>query len=293
MNKEIWFKNETTNPTGSFKDRGSSVEITKALELGATRLVCATTGNMGASVAAYSARAKLSVKIFIPSDTPRHKLMQISVHGAKIIKTKDYTTASASAERLAKTGYYYLAGDYPYRGEGQKSIGFEIADQFHFKLPDAIVMPIGNGTLMWAVYKALHELSIVGLIQRIPKLIGVQAAGCAPIVHAFEAGIDGIHEPIKPVKPRTIASAIEVGNPIDGPKALTAINRTGGFALAVSDREILAARNLLGREGIYAESGGAAATAGLIAAMKNPKFAKQLNEAKEIVVLVTGHGLKG
>lgn len=278
---ELLFKNEGVNPTGSFKDRGSTIEISKAKQVGAKRISCATTGNMGASVAAYAARAGIKTRIFIPEKTSEQKIAQIKAYGAELVPVKGtYEDALKAAESL-KDGYY-MAGDYPFRGEGEKSVGYEIIDQMGWKAPDFIVAPMGNGTMIYAVWKAIKELKICGLIKKLPKLVGVQAEGCDPIVRAFKKNLDDV-PPVK--NPRTIADAIACENPIDGLEALTAIRESKGLAESVSDREILNTMSVLGREGIYAEPGGAAATAGLLKL-------KDIFEGKTIISLVTGHGLK-
>ncbi len=277
------FKMESANPTGSFKDRGSSVEMTKAIEMKAKRVACATTGNMGASVAAYCARAGIQARIFVPDNTPKQKLAQIAAYGAEIKHVRGtYEDAAAAAEMQSKNNYY-LAGDYPYRGEGEKSVGFEIMEQF--PKAEYIVCPIGNGTLIYAVWKALKEFGVCGLIKRLPRLVGVQAEGCNPVARAFSENRNFI-EPIK--KPRTFADAIACGNPIDGLEALSALRESRGFAASVSDSEIKNAIKILGCEGIYAEPGGAAATAGLL------KTAKRDNPfaGKNVVSIISGHGLK-
>ncbi len=279
----LFFKMESANPTGSFKDRGSTVEISRAVELNAERVVCATTGNMGASVAAYCARAGIHAKIFVPDKTPREKLAQMSAYGAEILHVRGtYEDASVAAEMQAKK-HYFLAGDYPYRGEGEKSVGFELMEQ----LPQAnyIACPIGNGTLIYAVWKAIREMKICGLIKKLPRLIGVQAEGCNPVVRAFSENRSFI-EPVK--KPRTFADAIACGNPIDGLEALSALRESKGMAVSVSDSEIKNAIRTLGKEGIYAEPGGAAATAGLLKIASHGNIFK----GKNVVSIVSGHGLK-
>jgi len=274
----LFLKCETVNPTGSFKDRGSTIEISRAVELGVKKLSCATTGNMGASVAAYCARAGIKASIYVPYNTPPFKIKHIKAYGARVISVNG--TYEKAAKLSEKTGMY-LAGDYPYRGEGEKSVGFEIADCFSGNL-DYIVCPVGNGTLIYAVWKAFRELKICGLIKRVPKLVGVQAKGCNPVVRAFRNGWDDV-KPVK--KPRTIADAIACENPIDGLEALEAIRDSRGFAVDVTDKEILRAVKALAAEGVYAEPGGAAATAGLM------KFRDEF-EGKTVVSLVTGTGMK-
>ncbi|NOZ82168.1 MAG: threonine synthase [Candidatus Micrarchaeota archaeon] len=279
--ENLFIKFEGTNPTGSFKDRGSSVEITRAVKTGSKKVVCATTGNMGASVSCYSARAGLKAVIFVPEDVPEQKLAQIKAYGARTVKVKGtYEDAAKRAENYwKKHGGTYLAGDYPFRGEGEKSVGFEIADQLNWDPPASLILPVGNGTLLYSVYKAFSELKECGLVRKIPKFFGIQAKGCNPVVRAFRTG------EFRPVeKPKTIADAVRCGNPIDGKKALYAIKKTGGFAEDVTDREIIRAVKNLGRKGIYAEPGGAVAYAGFL------KFRMEIPEPA--VCVSTGTGLK-
>ncbi len=277
--KSYKFKFEGVNPTGSFKDRGSSIEISKANELGIKKVVCASTGNMGASIAAYCARAGIESTIFLPDFVSEAKKKQILICGSKIVKVKGtYDDAVLKTKKLYREKHVYLTGDYPYRGEGEKSVGFEIIDQLNFEIPDYIVCPVGNATLIYATFKACNELKQVGLIKKLPKLVGVQAKGCSTVVRAFNSNSE-----IKIVKkPRTIATAISCGNPVDGLQALYGLKKSDGLAVDVSDREILDARKELGKEGIYAEPGGAVSYAG----------AKKLKLKGEVVCVVTGHGLK-
>ena len=274
----LLFKLESLNPTGSFKDRGSTVEISHALECGAKKIFCASTGNMGASVSAYCARAGLPCEIVVPGYAPREKLIQIGQHGATVTKIKgNYAAAVALANKKCTKKGSFLVGDYAFRGEGEKSIGFEIADEV---VADYIVAPIGNGTMLSGVWKALVEMKKVGLISKLPKLIGVQAKGCAPVVTAFRS-----KKKITAVNPKTIATAIACGNPLDGERVLHALWDSGGDVLSVSDKEILSARkHLATTEGIDAEPSGAVAYAGY-RKLRIPRF-------KKVVVLVTGHGLK-
>ena len=278
---QLYFKYEGTNPTGSFKDRGSSVEIAKALEFGAKKAVCASTGNMGASVAAYSGLAGLKCSVLTPKDTAATKMEQILAYGAKVYHvTGDYTKAMGMAESLFLKRKAYLLGDYLYRREGTKSIGFEICE---FLQPDYVFCPVGNGTLITATWKAFREFWILGFQKKLPKMAGIQAQACSPISYAFKKKCQ-----IRPVKnPHTVAVAIECGNPIDGQGVMRAIKESGGFAECVSDREILRARELLAkREGLFAEPGGAAAFAGIL------KSKAKIEPGSKVVCLVTGHGLK-
>lgn len=288
---ELWFKVESQNPTGSFKDRGSSVEVSRVLENhpdsrsggGRTHpgIAVASTGNMGASLAAYSSAAGISCHVFVPKDARPVKIRQMLACGAKVYRVPgSYTQAAALVEEICRERNLYLAGDYLFRREGTKSVGFEIADQ----LPDAdhIFCPVGNGMLLSSVWKAFQEWKALGFTRKLPALGAVQAKGCSPLVTALKRDCG-----IKPVRGKTIATAIECGDPLDGPRALRAVKESKGLSKAVTDSEILKARDLLARrEGIFAEPAGAASLAGLI------KARKEIRGAKRVVCIVTGHGLK-
>lgn len=293
---QLWFKCEFMNPTGSFKDRGSSVEVARALEmvrlnkakektprhdsgikrgLAGNEVVCASTGNMGASVAAYSALAGLECSIFTPRDAPPAKLEQILAYGARVFHINgSYTQVAGIAEQAFNKYGAYLLGDYLFRREGTKSVGFEIAEQM--PETDYVFCPVGNGTLISATWKAFKEFETLGLIGKIPAMTGIQAAGCAPLIKG------------RPIRdPHTIATAIECGDPLDGKRALESVKESGGFMERVTDKEILKARELLARrEGLFAEPSGATALAGII------KARGMVKKGSRVVCLVTGHGLK-
>jgi len=284
---ELYFKYEGTNPTGSFKDRGSSVEIAKALEFRAKKAVCASTGNMGASVAAYSGLAGIKCSVLTPKDTASTKMEQILAYGAKVYHVSgDYTKVMGMAESLFLEGKAYLLGDYLYRREGTKSIGFEICE---FLQPDYVFCPVGNGTLITATWKAFREFKTLDLSKALPRMVGIQADGCSTI--AKSTITKHLLKPeyfIRHVKnPHTVAVAIECGDPIDGQGILRAIKQSEGFAESVSDKEILQARDLLARrEGLFAEPGGSAAFAGVL------KSRGKIEPGSKAVCLITGHGLK-
>lgn len=284
--KELSFKMESLNPTGSFKDRGSTIEISQAYEYGAKEIVCASTGNMGASVAAYGARAGICCTIYVPKNTPRIKLLQMEAHGARFIKVDgDYTLAMRTAKLEFEENGIYLAGDYPYRSEGEKSVGFEVVDELDGS-PDYMVCPIGNGTLLHGIWKGLKEMRTVGLLKKLPKILGVQAVGCNTIIQPFVEGTNEIFE-VNP--PRTMMDAIACGVPLDGLWALRALRESGGAGVTVTDEEAGKARDTLARrEGIFAELSGAASIAGLMKAVEMGMIEKDAN----IVTLITGHGLK-
>jgi threonine synthase len=282
---ELYFKYEAVNPTGSFKDRGSSVEVAKALEFRVKRVVCASTGNMGASVAAYSAIANVPCYIFIPGDAATTKMKQILAYGAKLYKIPgDYAKAAELVEEAFNTHKAYLLGDYLYRREGSKSVGYEILDQMGFRADGLqIVTPVGNGTLISGVAKACKEFYIMGLINRKPKISGVQSRGCDPVYKAFKSC--GKIVPIR--HPDIISKAIECGNPLDGERALRAIQDSYGFSESVTDTEILKAREMMARrEGLFTEPSGAVPLAGVI------KNRHDIPGGSKVVCVVTGHGLK-
>lgn len=279
--RRLLIKYEAANPTGSFKDRGSSLEITKAIEYGKRKVALASTGNMGASVAAYAAFAGLECRVFIPDITGSEKIKQIKAYGAEIIKVDgDYSVAIKQAEDYVVSDRdSFLTGDYPWRSEGTKTVGFEIADQLYWQVPDHVVVPVGNGTLIWSIYEAFRELTLVGITDKIPGITGIQVENCAPVVQAIE---NDLGEIIPVHDPDTVATAIACGDPIDGLAALKAIRDSGGSALHVSDKETIEARNRLAKNGIFVEPSGAVAYAG----------AMKMQLEGTVVVMATGHGLK-
>lgn len=277
----VLFKNEAVNPSGSFKDRGSAVEISKALEFKTKKVICASTGNMGASVAAYAARAGLSCNIIVPQDAQQNKLHQILTHGARVYQINDdYDYAANVAQKISQTKGHFLLGDYLYRREGTKSVGFELAEQVE---ADYVFVPVGNGTLLSAIWKAYTEFKLLKKIRSLPRLVSVQAQESSTVSDALMKGTklkNLLH-------PHSIATAIEVGVPLDGKRTLNAIKASKGFACEVSDQEILKARERLAqKEGLYSEPAGAAAYAGFL------KVKDSLPKKSTVVCLVTGHGLK-
>ncbi|MFH1978199.1 MAG: threonine synthase [Candidatus Aenigmatarchaeota archaeon] len=277
---ELYFKNEAVNPTGSFKDRGSTVELAKAIEFGKKHVACASTGNMGASVAAYSGIARKKCRVIVPKDAAHVKIEQILGYGADVYQINgDYNDAADLVEYAFRKHGAYLLGDYLYRREGTKSVGFELAEQIN---ADYVVCPVGNGTLISAVWKAYKEFKELGFIESTPKIVAIQAEKCNPVTKAFRSG-----EAIIPVSGKTIAVAMECGNPLDGDRALKAVHESTGYADHVSDKEILNSRNTLAKtEGLFAEPAGAASLAGILAGKT------KIKRGSKVVCLVTGHGLK-
>jgi threonine synthase len=286
LNIELYFKLESQNPTGSFKDRGSAVELTIAKELNAPGIVVASTGNMAASCSCYAAAAQIPCFVFVPEDTPPSKLCQAISYGGRIVQVKgSYNDAAALAERVAAELGFYLAGDYAFRVEGQKTAAFEVVDQLYFNPPDALLCPIGCGTNLTGYAKGFKEYFALGVIDRVPRLIGVQAEGAASVVNAFQKNSRDV-ESLPELQ--TICSAIAVKRPIDGMKALDAIYSTNGEAVAVSDKETLEAQFMLSRdEGLFVEPSCATAIAALIKLCRSGSFAQ-----KRVVCVLTGSGLK-
>ncbi|MCG7849000.1 MAG: threonine synthase [ANME-2 cluster archaeon] len=282
--RRLLIKYEAMNPTGSFKDRGSSLEITKAMEYGKRRVVLASTGNMGASVAAYAAFAGLECIVYVPNIVASAKIKQIKAYGAEIrFVDGDYSQAMDKAEEyVMEHRDSFLTGDYPWRGEGTKTVGMEIADQLYWSVPDVVIAPVGNGTLIWGIFEAFNDMFAVGIIERKPAIFGVQVDACRPVVDAWENGVDDI---IAVENPQTVATAIACGDPIDGLGALRAVRETGGQAVSVSDAEVIEARDFLAGNGIFVEPSGAVAYAGA-------RRVSGVLEGKTVVCMATGHGLK-
>ncbi|MCD6247864.1 MAG: threonine synthase [Hadesarchaea archaeon] len=288
--RELYVKYEGANPTGSFKDRGMTVGVTKALEFGAKVVACASTGNTAASLSAYAAKAGLKCVVILPAGkVALGKLAQTVMHGARVIGIRgNFDQALAIVRRLCeeKDDIYLLNSLNPFRLQGQKSIGFEIADQLGFRAPDRVIVPMGNCANIWAIYKGFWEFREVGLIEDIPKMTGIQATGAMPIVEAIKLGL----KEFRPVEnPETLATAIRIGNPLNGPKALRAIRESNGTAEAVTDEEIVRAQKDLARlEGIGAEPASATTIAGLRKLLR----VNAISEDESIVCVITGHILK-
>lgn len=287
--KDLRVKYEGANPTGSFKDRGMTVGVSRAVELGCKVVGCASTGNTSASLAAYAAKAGLGCVVLLPSGkVALGKLAQAMFYGAKVISIDgNFDEALDIVRQLAKEGHLYLLNSInPFRPEGQKTVAFEILDQLDLEVPDRIVLPVGNAANIWAVYKALTEFRDLGWIDKMPRLVGVQASGSNPISRAFEEG----KRDFQPVEhPETVATAIRIGNPASGRKALKAIYDTDGLAVDVTDEEIIAGQKLLGRtEGVGVEPASAASIAGVIKLRQSG----EISADERVVCICTGNLLK-
>jgi len=288
--RQLYVKNEGENPTGSFKDRGMTVGVTKAVELGVKSVICASTGNTSASLAAYAAKAGLQCAVLIPSGKIAYgKLSQAMIYGANVIQVRGNFDESLDIVLKLSEKHrtiYLLNSINPFRIEGQKSLGYEICDQLNQEAPDRIVVPVGNAGNISAIWKGFSEFHELGVVEALPKMTGIQAAGAAPIAQAIKNGSDTI----MPVSaPETVATAIRIGAPVSWKKAMTAIRESLGTAETVTDEEILSAQKMLARgEGLFVEPASASSIAGLIKLVENGTIDKN----ERIVCVTTGHGLK-
>ncbi|MGZ4949433.1 MAG: threonine synthase [Halobacteriota archaeon] len=291
--KELYVKHEGMNPTGSFKDRGMTVGVSRAAELGMKILACASTGNTSASMAIYAAKAGMKALVLLPSGfVALGKIAQALMHGATVIAVKgNFDDALLLIQRVcSEKGFYLLNSVNPYRLEGQKTIAFETIDQLvayeNGNVPDRVIVPVGNAGNISAIYKGFKEFRELDIISNVPMMTGIQASRSAPIVDAFSRGLAEI-EPW--ADPQTVATAIRIDNPINAPKALRAIRQSNGAAESVTDQEILKAQKDLARlEGIGVEPASAASLAGL-----RKLIAQGTVDRDEVIVCVTtGHLLK-
>ena len=286
-------KHEGMNPTGSFKDRGMTVGVRVAQEVGVDRLACASTGNTSAALAAYGARAGLETLVLLPAGkVAAGKIAQAALHRARILEVDgNFDQCLDIVQDLAELGEAYLLNSLnPFRLEGQKTIGLEIMEEHYEEYgeyPDRIVLPVGNAGNTAALYKCFRELVKSGAITeaQVPKLTGVQAEGAAPMVEAIEEGNDEVR---RWDDVETIATAIRIGNPVNAPKALPGIRETGGTAVAVSDDEITEAQREIAGEGVGVEPASAASVAGL----HKLRAEGVVEEDESVVCLTTGHLLK-
>ena len=287
----LYVKVEGSNPTGSFKDRGMTVGMTKAmeLELGVHTVGCASTGNTSASLSAYAARAGLRCIVFLPSGkVALGKLAQAMFHGAEVMSINgNFDEALEAMTALALEKHLYLLNSInPYRLEGQKTIGYEIVRDLGWQAPDRIILPVGNAGNISAIWKGVSEFHDAGFIKDLPMMTGIQAEGACPVTNAFKKG----DRRVVPVEnPETIATAIRIGAPVSDIKALNAIYDSNGYSETVTDEEILDAQKLLARtEGIGVEPASAASIAGL----KKLVAESVIDKGETITCVVTGHLLK-
>lgn len=288
---ELWLKNDTVNPTGSFKDRVVSVALTKARELGFKVAACASTGNLANAVAAHAAHAGMRSVVFIPANLEKAKVVTTAVFGGTLVALQgNYDDVNRLCAELASeypSWAFVNVNVRSYYAEGSKTLAFEVAEQLGWRTPDHVVVPVASGSQLTKVAKGFRELHQVGLLDDEPsvRISGAQAEGCAPVAQAFAAGANLI----RPVKPSGIAKSLAIGNPADGAYALDEVRSSGGAVAAVSDAEVVEGIRLLARtEGIFAETAGGV-TVGVLAKLAASGVVKP-NE--KVVALITGNGLK-
>ena len=287
--KTVWVKDDSGNPTHSFKDRVVAVALENARRLGFQVISCASTGNLANAVAAAGARAGLESVVFVPSNLEAGKIVTTAVYGGTLVAIKgtydDVNRLCTEVAAQREWGFVNV-NLRPYYAEGSKTVGYEIAEQLGWRLPDAIVSPVASGSLLTKVDKAFREFTALGLVEdRGYRVFGAQATGCSPVSQAFREGLDFV----KPVKPDTIAKSLAIGNPADGPYALDVVRRTNGAIADVTDAEVVEGIRLLAStEGIFAETAG-----GVVVATYRKLIAESLIDPDdEVVLLNTGDGLK-
>ena len=285
--KELYVKDDGLNPSGSSKDRASGVAVLKAVEAGAKTIACSSTGNAASSCACQAAHIGLKAVIFVPKRAPIGKATQICLYGATLVKVDgDYKAAfQLSKQAIDKYGWYNRnAAINPFMVEGKKTVSMEIAEQLNFEPTDWVAISVGDGCTVGGVYKGFAEFFKLGLIKKVPKILGVQSTGCAPFVIASETG-----EPLKEADENTLADSIAVGIPRNPVKAQNAIKLSHGAWISVPDSDIIKAMSLLGRtEGIFGEPAGVAAIAGIKKAVEQGI----IKPGETVTTIVTGNGLK-
>ncbi len=288
---ELWIKNDTLNPTGSFKDRVVSVALTKARELGFKVAACASTGNLANSVAAHAARAGMESVVFIPHDLEQGKVITTAIYGGTLVAVDgsydDVNRLCAELTSEQPSWAFVNVNIRTYYAEGSKTLAFEVAEQLGWRAPDHVVVPIASGSQLTKIHKGFGELHRVGLLDEEPdvRVSGAQARGCSPVATAFADGTDVI----RPQRPSTIAKSLAIGNPADGFYALDVVRKTGGGIGSVDDAEIVEAIRLLARtEGIFAETAGGVT----IATLCKLAASGVVRPDERVVAYVTGHGLK-
>jgi threonine synthase len=287
--RELWVKDDSANPTHSFKDRVVSVAATRARELGFTTIACASTGNLANSVAAHAARAGLRAVVFVPSDLEAGKILTTAVYGQTLVAVDGtYDDVNRLCSEVADEAPWAFVNVNlrPYYAEGSKTVGYEIAEQLGWRLPGQVVLPVASGSLLTKVDAAFRELVSLGLVDEAPyRVYGAQASGCAPVATAFANGWDAV----QPVRPSTIAKSLAIGNPADGPYALDVVRRTGGAIGDVPDDEIVAGIRLLAEtEGIFGETAGGVT----VGTLRRLLRAGRLDPDVPTVLVNTGDGLK-
>lgn len=287
--RRLFIKNDSVNPTWSFKDRVVGVAMSAARAFGYDVVACASTGNLANAVAAHAARAGMRACVFIPQGLERGKVLATAAYGATLVEVDGtYDEVNRLCAEIAEEHRWAFVNVNvrPYYSEGGKTLGFEVAEQLGWRAPDHVVVPIASGSLLVKIHKGLTELQTVGLLESVPTHVhGAQAAGCAPVATAFAEG----STEIRPVKPNTIARSLAIGTPADGRYVLRVARQTGGAIVAVTDEEIVAGIQVLAEtEGIFTETAGGVTIAALRALADRGAF----GEDDIVVAYITGQGLK-
>lgn len=285
--KELYFKDDGLNPTQSLKDRASVIACIKAKELGQDTIACSSTGNAASSLAGNAAKLGLKTVIFVPERAPLGKLLQLKMYGAEVIQVKGDYKDTFNLSKAAIDHYHWYnrnAAINPHLVEGKKTVALEIAEQLSFKPTDWVIVSVGDGCTIGGVYKGFHDFYEVGLIDKIPRIMGVQSSGCSPFCDAFAENRELLE-----AEENTIADSIAVGIPRNPVKGMNAVLHSNGTYVKVTDEEILDAMKILAREeGIFAEPAAAASVAGYIHARKEQIITNQ----ESVTIIVTGNGLK-
>lgn len=284
--RKLYVKDDGVNPTASLKDRASAMAVVKVEEAGVDTIACSSTGNAASSLAGNAAAAGFTTYIFVPERAPKGKVAQLMMFGANVISVKGSyeETFRLSAEAIDRWGWYNRnAAINPYLMEGKKTVALEIAEQLNWQMTDYIAISVGDGCTIGGLWKGLKDLYAAGFIDKLPRIISVQAEGCCPLNRAIQEGSDW-----KPMEENTLADSIAVGVPRNPDKALNAIRESNGIPVNVSDDEILEAMRILGSSGVFAEPAGATGTAGVKKAVEQGLIPKDAS----VVSVVTGSGLK-
>ncbi len=285
----LWIKDDSVNPSNSFKDRVVSVAITMARAFGFEAISCASTGNLANATAAHAAKAGMPCYVFVPEDLERAKILATEAYGARVVAVKGtYDDVNRLCSEVAETlpWAFVNVNMRPYYAEGSKSLGFEIAEQLGWRLPDHVVSPIASGALMTKIHRAFRELEQIGAVAGKPyRISGAQAEGCAPVATAFVQN----DTDVRPVRPSTVAKSLAIGNPADGWYAIQTARQTGGAIDACTEAEVIEGVTLLAEtEGVFTETAGGVT----IAVLKRLAEAAVISPEEETVALVTGNGYK-
>jgi threonine synthase len=285
----LWIKDDSVNPSNSFKDRVVTVATTMARAFGFEAISCASTGNLGNATAAHAAKVGMPCYVFVPDDLERAKILATEAYGAKVVAVNgSYDDVNRLCSEVAEAlpWAFVNVNMRPYYAEGSKSLGFEVAEQLGWRLPDHVVVPVASGALMTKVHRAFRELAAIGAVADRPyRISGAQAEGCSPVAQAFESNADEV----RPVKPNTVAKSLAIGNPADGWYAIQTARTTGGVVEACTEAEVLEGVRLLAEtEGVFTETAGGVT----IAVLKRLVESGAVNRDDETVALVTGNGYK-